>query len=98
MRKHGLAGVDRICDREQKLYAAFGLKRGKLWQLINLKVFLRGFQAAIFGRHGIGHFSADSFQMPGLFLIDATGIVGRFRHRTAADRPDYAAICARISL
>jgi hypothetical protein len=32
--------------------------------------------------------------MPGLFLIDESGIVRRFRHQTAADRPDYAGICA----
>jgi peroxiredoxin len=91
--KYGLRGVDRICDREQRLYAAFGLKRGKLGQLFRLRVLLRGFQAALLGGHGIGRLSADITQMPGLFLLDDGGIVRRFRHRTAADRPDYAALC-----
>jgi peroxiredoxin len=94
VRKYGLLGVDRICDSQQRLYGAFGLKRGKLRQLFGPKVFLRGFQAAIVGRHGIGRLSADSFQMPGLFLIGQAGILRRFRHRSAADRPDYAALCA----
>jgi peroxiredoxin len=96
--KYGLFGVDCICDSEQQLYRAFGLKRAKLRQLIGLRVFLRVVQAAVLGRHGIGRISADSFQMPGLFLIARGRILRRFRHRTAADRPDYAAICARSAL
>ena len=98
MAKYGLFGVDCICDSEQQLYRAFGLKRAKLRQLIGLRVFLRVVQAAVLGRHGIGRISADSFQMPGLFLIARGRILRRFRHRTAADRPDYAAICARSAL
>jgi peroxiredoxin len=93
IRKNGLAGVDRICDREQKLYRAFGLKRGKFLQLFGPKVIWRGFQAGLLAGHGIGRLSADSFQMPGLFLLHKAGIVRRHRHRSAADRPDYAAIC-----
>jgi hypothetical protein len=31
--------------------------------------------------------------MPGLFLLDKAAIVRRYRHRSASDRPDYAAIC-----
>jgi hypothetical protein len=85
--------VDRICDREQNLYRAFGLKRGKLLQLFGPKVLWRGFQAGLLAGHGIGRVTADSFQMPGLFLLDKAGIVRRYRHRSAADRPDYAAIC-----
>lgn len=96
--KYGLSGLDRICDGEQKLYRAFGLKRGKLLQLIGLRVFFRGIQAAILGRHGIGRVSADGFQMPGLFLIFRGRVLQRLRHRTAADRPDYAAICSGSSL
>lgn len=91
--KNDLAGVDRICDPEQKLYAAFGLKRGRLLQLFGPKVLWRGFQAGVLARHGIGAVSADGFQMPGLFLLDKASIARRYRHRSASDRPDYAAIC-----
>src|SRR5271165_1538941 len=76
--KYELAGIDRICDNEQKLYAAFGLKRGRPWQLLGPRVWLRGIQAAILGRHGIGRPSADSAQMPGLFLIGGSGIIRRY--------------------
>ena len=89
--KHGLASVDRICDREQRLYRAFGLGRGTLRQLFGPKVMWRAVGAL--WRHGIGRPSADGFQMPGVFLLRNSGIVRRFRHRTAADRPDYAGIC-----
>ena len=93
MWKYGLLGVDRICDGDRQLYRAFGLKRGRLRQLFGLHVFLRGVQAAVLRGHGMGRISADGFQMPGLFLISGGGILQRFRHRTAADRPDYAGLC-----
>jgi len=92
--RYGLGGVDRICDPDRKLYQAFGLKRGRLRQLFGPKVLWRALPEGVLSRHGIGRLTADSFQMPGLFLIDESGIVRRFRHRTAADRPDYAGICA----
>ncbi len=92
--KYGLAGMDRICDPQRKLYQAFGLKRGRLQQLFGPKVLWRALPEGVLSRHGIGRITADSFQMPGLFLIDGSGILRRFRHRTAADRPDYAGICA----
>lgn len=94
IRRYGLTGVDRICDPGKKLYQAFGLKRGTPWQLFGPKVLWRALPEGALVRHGIGHLAADSFQMPGIFLIDKSGIVRRFRHRTAADRPDYAGICA----
>ena len=93
-KRYGLGAVDRICDPDRKLYQAFGLKRGRLRQLFGPKVIWRALPGGVVSRHGIGRLAADSFQMPGLFLIDESGIVRRFRHRTAADRPDYAGICA----
>ena len=92
--RYGLGGVDRICDPDRKLYQAFGLNRGRLRQLFGPKVLWRALPERVLWRHGIGRLTADSFQMPGLFLIDESGILQRFRHRTAADRPDYAGICA----
>ncbi len=92
--KYQLCGLDRICDREQRLYGAFGLKRGGFAQLFGPKVLLRGIKAAIWGRHGIGRVSADSFQLPGAFLLGNSSVLRRFRHRSAADRPDYLGLCA----
>jgi peroxiredoxin len=94
LRRYGLAALDRICDCERRLYAAFGLRRATLGQLFGPKVLWRAFQAGVLSRHGMGRISADSSQLPGLFLIHKSAIVRRFRHRTAADRPDYQAIGA----
>ena len=94
---YSLRGVDRICDSEQVLYRAFGLKRGKLRQLFGPRVIWRGLKAGLIEGHGVGRPSADSSQMPGLFLIRNSTIIRRFRHRTAADRPDYAGICAELA-
>ena len=91
--KYGLRDIDRICDRDRKLYRALGLKRGTLWQMFGPKVVWRAVQACILSRHGIGKISADSFQMPGLFVLEKAKVVQRLRHRSAGDRPDYAAVC-----
>lgn len=91
--KYGLQELDRISDNEQILYQAFGLKRGTSRQLFGPRVLCRGFCAAVLGGHGIGRVTADAKQMPGVFLLANHAIVRRFRHHTAADRPDYAEIC-----
>ncbi|MCU1330969.1 MAG: alkyl hydroperoxide reductase/Thiol specific antioxidant/Mal allergen [Bryobacterales bacterium] len=87
--KHGLDNIERIRDDQQRLYRAFGLRRGTLAQLFGPRVLWRAFAEGALLRHGLGFQKADGFQMPGVFLIDPQGIVHRFRHRSAADRPDY---------
>ena len=90
--KYALVGVDRIVDPQQELYRTFGLKRGTLRQLFGLTVWNRGLLGGALARHGIGRFQGDIAQMPGLFLIHQGAIVKRFRHRSVADRPDYATL------
>ena len=90
LERYKLEGVERICDPQQRLYQAFGLKRGTLRQLFGPKVLWRAFGRGVLARHGIAWQAADASQMPGLFLMDETGIIRRFRHKSAADRPDYA--------
>jgi peroxiredoxin len=91
--KHGLQSLDRICDSDQTLYATFGLKRGTFSQLFGWKVWWRGFIAGVIKGHGVGKPVADSHQMPGVFFVDKGLIARRFRHSSAADRPEYGAIC-----
>ena len=87
----GLGDVPRISDPTRALYRAFGLERGRMRQLFGPTVIRRGMEAAAQG-HGIGAMVGDGFQMPGVFLIHHGKIVRAFRHETAADRPDYAAL------
>ena len=93
LQKHGLEDLERICDPRQILYSAFGLERGRVSQLFGLKVWWRGFVAGVLKGHGIGKASADTRQMPGVFLIDQGLIANHFRHRSAADRPEYTELC-----
>lgn len=92
--RHGLADVDRIYDADLSLYRAFGLKRGTTRQLVGPKVWFRGAVAGFLNGHGVGRIGGDPFQMPGVFLIHKCLVVRSFRHRTAADRPDYVGLSA----
>lgn len=96
--KYGLADLGRVCDPGQQLYQAFGLKRGRFAQLFGLKVLGRAFFGGALMRHGIGPTVDDAAQMPGVFLIHNASILRRFRHRSAADRPDYVALCQPDSM
>jgi peroxiredoxin len=94
-RRYGLADLDRISDPAKRLYRVFGLKRGGLRQLFGFKVVWRGLVAGILRGHGAGRLEGDGFQMPGVFVLEAGHVRRSFRHRSAADRPDYLALGAR---
>lgn len=97
---YGLEDVERFSDPDCRLYRAMGLQRGRIGQLLGPRIWWRGFLAAIVARHGFGKLQGDGFQMPGVFVIDQGEVVAAYRHKTAADRPDYAAIgqsCALAS-
>ena len=90
--KYGLQDVERISDPERALYRAFGLPRGSFGDLFGPRVWLRGFQAGVLGRHGVGALTGDGFQMPGVFLLFHGEIVRSYRHQSASDRPDYLSL------
>lgn len=90
--RYGLQDVQRISDPERTLHRAFGLPRGRLGDVLGPKVWWRGFQAGVLGRHGAGRLMGDAFQMPGVFLLFHGEILRSYRHQSAADRPDYLAL------
>ncbi|MCR9218541.1 MAG: SelL-related redox protein [Phycisphaerales bacterium] len=92
--KYGVGDVHRIADPDQHLYKAFELRRGSLRELFGLKVWWRGFLATVFGLHMVGKLVGDGFQMPGVFLLKNGRIERAFRHKTAADRPDYCELAS----
>ncbi len=87
--KYALEDVPRFSDPEKRIYAAFDLYRGSLWQLLGPTVWWRGAKA-FFSGHGVGKLQGDGFQLPGTFVLHQGKIVEAFRNKTAADRPDYA--------
>lgn len=87
--KYGLGDLPRISDPQCALYRAFGLTRGSLGQLFGWKVWLRGFQAGILRKHGVGMLVGDGFQMPGIFLLFHGEVLNAYVHQSASDRPNY---------
>lgn len=90
--RYGLGEVPQISDPRKNLYRAFGLPRASFGDLVGPKVWLRGFQAAVLGSHGIGRPVGDGFQMPGVFLLYQGEVLRSYRHQSPADRPDYLAL------
>lgn len=87
--KYGLDDLPRISDPHCALYRAFGLMRGRLGQLFGPKVWLRGLQAGIVKKHGVGLLVGDGFQMPGVFLLFHGEVLNAYVHQNASDRPSY---------
>ncbi|MDX2149966.1 MAG: peroxiredoxin-like family protein [Bryobacteraceae bacterium] len=87
--KYGLDDLPRVSDSRQNLYRAFGLRRGGLADLFGPKVWIRGFEAGILARHGVGWLDGDGFQMPGVFVVYHGEVIRSYRHQSAADRPNY---------
>jgi alkyl-hydroperoxide reductase/thiol specific antioxidant family protein len=89
-RKYGLVDALRVSDPSQDLYRAFGLERGRLWQIFSPVVLWRMLVAGLFRGHGAGMPVGDAFQMPGVFLLHRGKVIMDFRHETIAARPDYS--------
>lgn len=92
---YGLDDVPRFSDPERRLYEAFELQRGNLWQIIGPRVVWRGMKA-FFSGHGAGRIRGDVAQLPGTFVVHHGQIVQAFRGKTAADRPEYAEMACAV--
>ena len=90
---YGLESVGHISDPAAVLYRSFGLRRGTLWQLFGPRVAWRGLMATNAG-HKVGRLRGDGFQMPGVFLVRDGRFIREFRHRDAAERPNYTELAA----
>lgn len=95
-RYQGLSGVRHISDPQQRLYEAFELARGNVYQMFGPKSWTRGFRAGVMDGHWVGMLVGDGWQMPGVFRLEGGAVTAEYRHQTAADRPDYLALaCSR---
>lgn len=84
-----------IVDSERTLYAAFGVERMRMGQMLNPAVISCGVRAA-----GKGHMQSagkgDSQQMPGLFHVQGDQVLWRHDFKHAGDHPDWDALPARL--
>lgn len=86
----GYSNVLHISDPVCRLYAEFGLIKGKFNQLFGLRVWLKTFETAIKEKNQLfGESIGDGFQMPGVFTLYKGKITNKFVHKLASDRPDY---------
>jgi hypothetical protein len=90
--RFGLDDVHRVSDRGRDLYRTFLLKRGTLRQLFGWKVWKRELRERVMLKNGIGKIIGDSFQLPGVFLIQHSEILKAFRHESVADKVDYVTL------
>lgn len=91
----GLESVAVISDPLRQLYQSFALEQGSFGALFGPRVIWRGLAATLHG-HFLGPMEGDGLQLPGVFVVSKGAIVRAYRHKTAADRPDYVALAGGV--
>jgi len=87
--EYNLKETKHISDPSCQLYAHFGLTKGNFGQLFGLTTWIRGFELR---KKGISYSVdqiGDSFQMPGIFILNDGKVVESYIHKTISDKPDY---------
>lgn len=80
-----------IADPEKRFYAAFGVERGSLWQMLGPEVWRAQTRARTKG-HVQGARVGDVWMMPGTLLVRDERVVWSHAYRHAADHPEFAKI------
>ena len=83
-----------ITDPNGDLFAAFGLKRGGLLDLVGPRAFWAALRALRKGNF-VGRPTGNETQMPGAFLVRGRTILYEHRARNAGDHPDLVEIATR---
>jgi peroxiredoxin len=92
--KYRFKRLDHVADPGQRLYQAFGFKRGTFGQLFGPGVIWKGLAATLTGGHGVGRLEGDGFQLPGIAFVYEGKVTSIIRHRTAAERFNYTELAA----
>jgi peroxiredoxin len=83
-----------VCGEDLTIYEQYGLSKGTLKQLLGVNVIFKGLKAL---RHGIGSVNGDGRQMPGLFIVNQSGLIlFAHRHRDQADNLTAEAILKKL--
>jgi hypothetical protein len=95
LRWAGRDDIDMISDPDRRLFRAFELKLGNLWQLAGPQVAWRALFDNTLFRFGFGKMVGNGMQLGGAFVLDQGRIVHSYRCRSAADRIDFTGLaCA----
>ena len=92
--RFGVAQFPRISDPDQRLYEAFDLRNGTVWQLLGPKAWWEGAKSVLGRGQGVGWPTGNVLRLPGSFLVSRGRILKAYRSETSSDRPDYTAIAA----
>ena len=88
--------ADAIADQDGQLFAAFGLGRGSLMQLVGPAVWWRALVALLKGNF-VGKPSGNETQMPGAFLVNGQSVTWQHVAGNAGDHPKVSAIMDSLS-
>ena len=91
-KNYNLPNINHVLDEEASLYHSFGLENGTIGQLFGIQEFTRGFQQGLLKGRGLGAPKRNSYQMPGVFLLEKNQILAQHIHRSASDNPNYQKI------
>ncbi len=95
--RYGLADIDAVADPQRTLYKGLGLRRGRMLQLIGLRVLWAWVKSTLAG-HLPGRIKGDPLQLPGAFLLHHGQVVKSHTFCDAADRPDYVMLAKPLQV
>ena len=93
--RYGLADIAAVADPQRALYKGLGLHRGRMMQLIGVRVLWAWVKSTLAG-HLPGSIKGDPLQLPGAFLLHHGKVVKRHIYRDASDRPDYVTLASPL--
>ena len=93
--RYGLADIAAVADPQRSLYKGLGLQRGRVMQLIGLRVLWAWCKSTLAG-HLPGRIKGDPLQLPGAFLLHHGRVVKSHTYRDASDRPDYVMLATPL--
>jgi hypothetical protein len=86
--RYELRDALQVSDPALRHYRAFGLGNLGAMALIDPQVWARGAVCAL--SHGFGRQPPELMrQLPGVFVVHGDRVLAAYRHKSAADRPDY---------
>lgn len=89
--------VSCLCDVGRTAYAAYGLGRGSVMEVMGPAAMMAGARAALGGQMQ-GATVGDPMMMPGTFAVDRDGIIRAVHYaRHSGDQPDLPAMLARLA-
>jgi hypothetical protein len=93
---YDLLDIRHVLDEETALYYAFGLENGTIGQLLGIQEFTRGFQQGLLKGRGVSSPKRNSYQMPGVFLLENNQVLAQYIHRSASDNPNYQKVLEKF--